>query len=726
MANKKILNRRNISVFVILITILILILITIFAVRKNAIERTNSEIAKNILSKMDLNVDPCEDFYQFSCGSWLRENEIPKSEARISTFLEMEDNNQEILHKVLEGDYPVDKTLSAEDQALDKEIFNKAKTIYDTCMDEDTINKQGKEPIINLLNEIDLYNNKTRYEGVNGVSTLVADLHKYNVDIIFNIRILGNDYVNPMAINIVIGQPELLLIKNKYNNENIISQYKTTIIETLNRLFGDQKGERNFELMANKIVEFEKKLSEVLVPEEDLQNPMAVFNPTTIKDLTITYPNINWELYVNTLLENKDISYPLIPPQITNKTPKYFEGLNKILGETDNDTLIYYSEWKIISKFIMYISDAFNKPFDDFDNSLIGIKEKRKRYKTCTEITEKIMGNALGKYYIQKVFNDNIKVMTKEIIVNIKQSMEDRIQNVSWLDLFTAGQATETLKSMTYEKIGYPDYIFKPKELFVKEYEGFEVDSSVFLNSIVNYEIFFHKKIEVPKDHSKWDMTPQTVNAYYHPGDNSINVPAGILQPPLLDLRQPDYLNYGAIGSVIGHELTHAFDNNSDLFNPMNTSFDRWSNSTHTQFNNLSKCFEDQYSQYEIEVSDGKKIKMSGKITLGENIPDNGGINRAFEAWKLSSNDTSIFNERNKVLPDLSKFTAEQLFFVSYSQFWCEKITPELAEKHNESNPHSRGKHRVIGTLSNNDYFAKAFNCPKKSPMNPEKKCILW
>jgi len=688
------------------------------------------ETSKRILSKIDFTVDPCEDFYQFSCGTWMKENEIPMSDSTINVFREIGKNNKEIIHQILEGEYPVDKNLSPEDQALDKKIFNKIKTIYRTCMDETAIKKQGKKPILNLLNRFDLYNKKLKYEGVDGLSSLIANLQQYDVNIVFNYQI-SDDFVNPKLNAFILTQPELFLIVDQYKDEVDVSHFKAMITETLNGLFKDQKKERNIEEMADRIVEFEKKLSEILIPNEDLEEPEEIYHPTTIGELMKLYPNINWKLYLSTLYKNSDIKTTVDDDTyVVNETPKYFEGLNKILDETDIDTLIYYSEWKIISKFIRYISEDFSKPYIDFVNSLSGVEEEKERYKICTEITENLMGNALGKYFAQKAFKGNSKEIAKEHIANIKQAMIDRIPKMSWLDKATADYATEKVNKLIYEKIGYPDYIFNPKELLEKDYEGFDVDPHILFNTLVNFKVFninkYNKKIDNPVDFSEWFMKPYTVNLYYNTGDNSINSPAGILQPPLFDAQQPDYLNYGAIGSLIGHELTHAFDTMGSLYDINGVLNNWWTNSTYNEFNKLTMCFEDQYNQYKIEVSDGKEINMNGKITLGENIADNGGISRSLEAWKLSRRDAKKFNERNKALPGLSNFTTEQLFYIAFGQLYCEKITPEMAEIDNENDPHSQGKYRVIGTLSNNEHFAKVFNCPKNSPMNPEKKCLIW
>jgi len=691
------------------------------------------EASKRILSKMDLTADPCEDFYQFTCGTWMNENEIPKNEYLIGSFKEAVDNSQDILHQILEGDYPVDTNLSEEDQKLDKEIFNKVKTIYDLCMDEDTINKNGKESLISLLNKFDLYNSKSKYDSVDGLSDLLVDLHHHGINTLFSIMIksdLINNKINAMGII----QTELLLLKDHYKNETILNQYKEIIMDTLNRLFDEsQQKERNIEEMANKIIQFEKQLSEITLPTEQLQNISEIYNPTTVVMLMETYPNINWKLYFSNKFKNYDMKTSVNDDTyVVNLTKTYFEALNKILGETDIDTLIYYAEWNIISYYMTKVMDDFSKPFNDFINYLLyGMTEKEERYKTCINVVETSMGTALGKYYIEKAFEGNSKEIAKEIINNIKQAMLDRLPKMAWIDKDTAEYAIEKVNKMSSEKIGYADYILNPKELWERDYEGFEIDSESFFNTVINNEIFLArknvKKYDVPVDGKEWEMTPQTVNAYYSLMDNSINFPAGIFQPPFFSADQPDYLNYGAVGDVAGHELTHAFHSSGSLFDANGVLNNWWTNATYSEFNDLSECFVDQYNQYKIIGSEGKVINLNGKLTLDENLADNGGLGRSFEAWKLSYiKDPKKFSERNKALPGLSDFTPEQLFYIAFGQSNCEKSTPEVSEMNSEIDPHSPGKYRIIGSIVNSEHFAKTFNCPKNSPMNPEKKCLIW
>jgi len=691
------------------------------------------EASKRILSKMDLTADPCEDFYQFTCGTWMNEKEIPKNEFRIGSFKEAMDDSQVILHQILEGDYPVDTNLSEEDQKLDKEIFNKVKTIYDTCMDEDAINKNGKESLINLLNKLDIYNSKSKYDSVDGLSNILVDLHHRGVNTLFNL-ITSIDIVNHDIYGMGIEQPNLTLLKDHYKDENILSQYKEIIIDTLNRLFDEnQQKERNIEEMANKIIEFEKKLADSLIPSEQLQNVLDLYKPTTLGKLMETHPNINWKLYFSKRFKNYDMKTPVNDDTfIVNLAESYFSALNKLLGETDVDSLIYYAEWSVITYYMSKVNDDFSQPFNDFVNLLTyGMTEKKERSNICIEVVEKTMGTALGKYYIEKAFEGRSKEISKEIINNIKQAMLERIPKMAWIDKATAEYAIEKVNKMSSEKIGYADYILKPEELWEKDYKGFEFDSESLFNTIINSEMFLArkaiKKLDVPVDDSEWRMTPQTVNAYYYPMDNSINFPAAIFQLPFFSTDQPDYLNYGAIGSIAGHELTHAFDSSGSLFDANGVLNNWWTNSTYYEFDNLSKCFIDQYNQYKLIGSEGKEFNLNGKLTLNENLADNGGLSRSFEAWKLSSiKDPKKFSERNKALPGLSDFTPEQLFYIAFGQSFCEKNTPELLEMLNETDPHSPGQYRIIGSVSNNEHFAKTFNCPKNSPMNPEKKCLIW
>jgi len=691
------------------------------------------ETSKRILSMMDQTVDPCEDFYKFSCGGWLNENKLPKDVFGISPTLEIEKNNKEIIHQILEGEYPVNNNLSPEDQELDKEIFNRIKTIYNSCMDEEAIRKLGKKPIVDLLNQLDLYNNKSKYEGVDGITNLIIDLHQYGIRFLFKSYV--REDLSDHNVNIIsIGKPDLVLQKYQYDENGDLNEYKNVIVRTLNQFYEDKKNERNIEEMASKIKDFEKKLSQKILMYEDVKHPR-------LKELMENCPNINWKKYVESRFINYDVKTKLneknelnenIP--ILNETPSYIDDLSRLLNDIDIDTLIYYAEWCVITNYIQYISEDISRPFNDYVNkNTYGIMGKKERYKTCIEITELLMGNAVGKYFVEKAFDDNITIMVKEIAENIRQIMLNRALNVAWPDLTTSEIVIKKIKNMNFDKIGYPDYILNPKEL-LKEYEGFEIDPDVFFNTIVNYELFTErktfKKVEVPADYKGWKELPQTVNAFYNVLDNSITIPAGILQPPFVDPKQPDYINYGAIGNIVGHELIHPFDSFNSIFDGdgLFIIYENWDNTYYyPTVEKYAYCYVKQYRNYSYipEEKNEKPIPIDEVTTFNENLADNLGLKRSLEAWKLSNN-TENSNKRNKALPGLSNFTPEQLYFITFGQTFCEKGTTEMAKYLIATNRHSLGQFRVKGSVSNNEDFAKAFSCPRNSPMNPELKCSFW
>ncbi|OUM64690.1 hypothetical protein PIROE2DRAFT_42288, partial [Piromyces sp. E2] len=686
------------------------------------------EASKNILTKMDITVNPCEDFYQFVCGTYMRETEIPSNKSRIDAFDETSEKNIEILHNILEGEYPVNNNLSQEDQEIDKKIFNKLKTYYNMCMDKDTIDKKGKEPLMKFLNNFDLYANKSKYESVDGFTNLMIDLHYYGMYPFFTI-LIDSDFENPSLYAINLNQSELPLSKTQYKNKEIVSNYKIAIKDTLNLLFGDQPNKRNIEEMTNTIVDLELKLFDILIPPEDLQNPFKIYNKSNIGELMKEYPYINWMLYFSKRFDTYKVNTPVNDDTfIINGTPKYFEELKKIFEETDLDSLLTYIEWKIISYFISDIADEFNEPLKKFNRIINGIEEEKPRYKNCIDDTETVMGKALGRYYIEKAFEGDSKTNAEEVIDYIKEAMINRIPKMTWLDKETSEYAIKKVKIMP-TKIGYPDDILNPKKL-EEDYEDLIIDPEDIFTTNVNFGIFAIKenikKLNKKVDFNEWYMTPQTVNAYYYPLDNSINFPAGILQPPFFNAKIPDYLNYGGIGMVVGHELTHAFDSNGSQFDSSGKLFNWWSNSTLSEFSNLSKCFVEQYDQYTVKDKDGKDIHLNGALTINENLADNGGISRAYEAWNLFRKDAKKFSERNKQLPGLSDYTFDQLFYISFGQIWCQNVRPEYLADYVTTNYHSPAKYRVNGVLSNSKHFAETFNCPKNSPMNPDNKCLIW
>jgi len=337
------------------------------------------------------------------------------------------------------------------------------------------------------------------------------------------------------------------------------------------------------------------------------------------------------------------------------------------------------------------------------------------------------MGMALGRFFVDEVFDNNSRKMAEDLLGNIKEVLKERIPKMSWIDKQSSKLAIEKVEAIN-PKIGYPDFIMDPIKLDEK-YKGLEIVNNDFFTNMVNSSKHDVRRIlmEVnkPTDKSTWEMTPLIANAYYHPVNGEICFPAGILRDPFFSSTNPSYINYGAIGAVMGHEITHAFDNNGKDYDKNGKLSNWWTNSTTEEFNKLTQCYIEQYGNYTVDGTDGIKLNINGKLTLGENLADNGGLARSYDAYKRSLSKKKSENN-NQLLPNLTKYSKDQLFYISYGQTFCSKFRPEYHINQVHSDPHSPNKVRINGPLSNSKEFAKTFKCKSNSPMNPEKKCSMY
>jgi len=697
-------------------------------------------ISSIILDKLDTEVDPCDDFYQFTCGNFIKKSVIPDDDVEISSFSTNMNKNKNTLRSILEGDYKGTNNLTLEQQNSDKKIFLQLKNYYNSCMDEKTINSKGKKPLNDLLKQLEIYKNRDSYKNADGLATLNAKLLSHGVSLLFY-AVVSSNINDPDHKVIGITSPDVgLPAKEYYENEEIVSKYKGTIKEILSSILSDEEDggnfftrlfgfgkKRDFDKLSNSIVEFEKKLANLFVPPER-KNDLSLFQDTTIKMLNEKYPYMNWLLFFETFFgafNLKDIINE--NTKVVEFGPAYFEGLSNILKETDAEILSTYAEWKVISGYLSSISVEFRKPLNDFNTLLYGITTRPPRSDTCIEIVQSYMGMALSRYYVNEVFSEENRKSALETVGNIKETMKKRISEIKWLDESTRKSASEKLNTII-DRVGYPDLIMKP-EILEQEYSELEIVSDDYFTNMVqiNKNIFRNnlKEANKPTDKTKWNIPPITVDAFYNPSENSITFPAGILESPFFNSTNPSYLNYGGIGTIIGHELTHAFDNTGKKFDSNGKYSNWWTNSTEAEFDKLSQCFIDQYGNYTVEDNKGNKININGKLTLGENLADNGGLDRAYEAYQtyLNKNKDKV---KNQSLPGLTKYNNEQLFFISFGQVWCNKRRPEVAASLALTNEHSPSNHRVNGSIRNNKYFAKVFKCKTNSPMNPEKKCSVW
>eukprot|EP00833_Pecoramyces_ruminatium_P009508 jgi/Orpsp1_1/1183540/evm.model.c7180000085655.1 len=452
-------------------------------------------------------------------------------------------------------------------------------------------------------------------------------------------------------------------------------------------------------------------------------------NITTIESLNEKYPFINWNTFIGNAFSAANIHNVINDNSEVNvMNVAYFEALNDIFKETDADTLSAYAEYLVIKHYIDFIGGDSKQELNQYINQMGGsILNQRSEY--CANIlypiTELPLGNTVGssmdmaisKFYIDKVFNDDSKHIGEDIVKNIKESMKNRISQITWLDDKTKEYAIEKADAII-DKIAYPDYIMNP-EYIDEQYKDLEIVSNDFFTNIVNTAKFYRSKLlkeaYKPNDRTKWIFPPIFNDAFYNELINDINIPASFFKSPFFSSSETDYLNYGAIGMIMGHEVTHAFDNEDIKTGGVILLMKNLKNYPNVSLINIVIIL--------FRMIEGNEHNVNGNLTLAENLADNSGLSRAFEAYKSSLNKSDA-KKRNQSLPGLTQYTNDQLFFVSFAQIWCIKVRPEnYANQINDS--HSPAKYRVNGSVSNSKYFAETFNCKAGSPMNPEKKCLL-
>lgn len=445
----------------------------------------------------------------------------------------------------------------------------------------------------------------------------------------------------------------------------------------------------------------------------------------TISTLQEKAPFINWR-------DHFEEAFRLVKRKITDKekvlvyAPEYLQKLNTLVAEynsTEEKKIILnnYLVWQTVRTLTACLSKAFRDAYKGLRKALIGSDGGEEPWRYCVSDTTNVLGFAIGAMFVREVFHGDSKPRAEEMINEVRTAFKENLRSLVWMDNETRRLADEKADAIS-DMIGFPDYILNAEELD-KKYQDLNIDPKTYFDNNINFNIYSLKKnlekLDQPVNKTRWGMTPPAVNAYYTPTKNQIVFPAGILQLPFFDMKNPKSLNYGAMGVVMGHELTHAFDDQGREYDKFGNLHQWWNNKTIDRFKKQTECFNRQYSAYKVN---GKNL--NGKQTMGENIADNGGLKAAFHAYikneKYSTSDTDTLP-----LPGLN-MTHRQLFFVSFAQVWCSAVTDETTTLQIEKDPHSPPMYRVIGSLSNLREFSDTFKCPLGSRMNPERKCEVW
>jgi putative endopeptidase len=638
------------------------------------------------LTWLDRTADACTDFYQFACGGWLTSNQIPADRQRWGQFTALGEQNQRILRGIL--DTPSD--------APDR---RKAADFYAACMDENAIQSKGAAPLASDLARID------GLTGPAGLPPLLAHLHAIGVSAFFRFgsQIDRRDATKQIAIvdQDGLGMPDRdYYLKTDARSADIRQKYQAHVQQTLAMLPG---GAATATKDAAAVIAIEHALSAAALDRTARRNPAATDHMMTRADWQALTPSFDWTSYVTAA------KAPAFA-RLNVAVPDYFRTLDMLLTSTPVEALKAYLRWQLANSSADLLPRAFaTARFEFFNHVLAGQEQPLPRWERCITQTDARLGEALGKAYIDEAFGPAAKADTAAMVRGIEAAMKKDIDDAAWMSEETKRAAREKLAAVV-DRIGYPDQW--------KNYSSVRIDRADALGNQQRAIAFERErtlmKIGQPVDRGEWRMTPPTVNAYYSPDRNNINFPAGILQPPFYRQGRDAAVNYGGIGAVIGHELTHGFDDQGRKFDGQGNLHDWWTDADAKSYESRSSCIADQYSQYVV----ANDTHLNGRLTLGENTADNGGLRLALLAYLAGPGATAA--------PVLDGFTREQRFFVGYAQIWCENRRPEFERLRATTDTHSPARFRVNGTVSNMPEFAKAFSCKAGAPMVRQNACRVW
>jgi len=656
---------------------------------------TPEEIAQEVLSAMDPSADPCQDFYRYACGGWLDSNEIPGDETRwVRSFSVIQERNRGAIREMLET-----AAATPGDVGTDQ---HRVGTYYGSCMDEEAVEAAGAAPLGPLLAKIEEVKDAASLMRVTG------ELQRHAVRTLFSAGGLP-DFKNP-DLNIAfylqggLGMPDRdYYLSDDQDKVELLAAYEQHIAEIFG-LLGE--GEADAGEHAAQVVAFEANLAEASRPRQDLRIPEKLYNKLDVSGLQELTPGLPWMEYLAAIGRSDLVD-------INVATPEFFEALDKLVTDSEGEVLRSYLRWSLANFMAGQLSSDFvNADFEFYGARLQGQQLLEPRWKRCVNLTQNVLGEPLGRIYVERFFPGSSKEVALTMIQDVEKAFEANLPALAWMDDATRSRAVEKAQAVK-NKIGYPDTW--------RDFSGLTLKAGDFFGNYLTAAIFDFDyevaKAGQPVDPDEWGMHPQTVNAYYNPLGNEMAFPAGILQPPFFHRDFPTAMNYGAMGAVMGHELSHGFDDQGRKFSPEGKLEPWWEPEASKRFEEQASCVADLYSTYEIEPGQA----VNGRLTLGENIADLGGVKQAYRAYKTRENQRHSASE-----PEVQGLTNDQLFFVAYSQVWCGLATPEQSRVLIATDSHSPPQFRVRGPLSNNTALAEVFGCPAESAMVAENRCEVW
>ncbi|XP_018009279.1 neprilysin-2 isoform X2 [Hyalella azteca] len=671
--------------------------------------------ASELIENMDPQMDPCEDFFEYACGNYLKTKNIPDEKSSISQFSDVSDVLQEKLRTLVES----------EDSSEDTPSSLMVKQLYKSCMNTERIAEQGLQPLKDILREMGGWPavegfawDRNRFDWVQNV--YINRRLGYSVDLLFDFSITTNIKNSSWRI-IDIDQPSLGMPSREYLlrglNDSDVRAYLDYQV-SLAALLGANRTAAELELTESLL--FEIQLANFSLPKEQRRNATKLYNKMTVAELQGRVPNIPWLSYINTILS--PFTTVTEREEVIVNVPSYIENLGKLLLRTDKRVIANYMMWRLSAASISYLSEDARDLQLVYSKKITGTGKRKPRWKECMGAVSGSLSYAVGKLYAEKFFKKDAKAAADEMVSYIRAEFDKILRTVDWMDDETRIRAINKSLAIT-PHIAYPEELLDETKL-TELYKDLQISDGELLSNMRNLTIFgtdySFKRLREKVDKNDWKKhgAAAVVNAFYSPLENSIQFPAGILQGTFFNADRPKYLNYGAIGFVIGHEITHGFDDMGRQFDYKGDLKEWWKPETRAKFIDKSKCIIYQYGNYtEPEVG----LKLNGVNTQGENIADNGGIKEAYYAYNQYVSD---HGEENP-LPALG-LTAKQLFWLSAANVWCGKYRPETLKLRILTGAHSPARFRVNGPLSNLPEFSRDWNCKSSSKMNPSHKCSVW
>jgi len=643
------------------------------------------------INAIDSAADPCADFFQYACGTWNKNNPLPGDHARWGRFDELQEHNEVVLRSILEQV----ATGGAKRSALAQKVGD----YYSACMDEKAAEARGSSALAPMLKRIGAVKDRK------GLMAEVSSLHSTGIGALFAFSAIQDFHDSNMVIANVdqggLSMPDRdYYLKDDPKSAEIRAQFVAHVQKML-ELAGEQPAEAADDAKA--VMKLETDLARASMERTARRDPHNRDHKMSTPELAALAPALDFPTYLPGTRAD-------LRGSLNVGNPEFFKQLNRLLAETPLPQWKAYLRWRVVRASAPLLSKAFLDEDYNFNEQILrGQKEPRPRWKRCVAFTDADLGEALGEIYVEQNFSAEGKQRTLAMLEAIEKALKQDLQTLPWMTEATRQQALIKLAAIG-NKIGYPDKWRDYSRLTI-------TPSDALANSLHANEFEFRRqmaRIGKPVDRGEWIMTPPTVNAYYYPPRNEIVFPAGILRPPFYANTADDAVNFGGIGTVIGHELTHGFDDQGRKYDAHGELRDWWTAEDARGFEERASCIADEYSGFTAVDN----VKVNGRLTLGENTADNGGIRISYMAL--------MERIAGKEMPLIDGYTPPQRFFLSFAQLWCQNRSDEEARRRVLVDPHSPGRWRVNGVVQNNSDFQKAFGCKAGQPMVSEKACRVW